>query len=470
MSSSTSNAAAAPAAASGAKLPAPQATLRVLTWNIAAINNNPFEYWIHHTDPKYNQLMLAVADFVSNPGERDVPVEKVFTSSMFARLQARMAALGWEGVEETAKLFAEDFSKRPIISGFLKDTSLGKKRLASWPDRLTNTISVSVAASGGAADEGNSGSTESRILCRPTVINCFDKALPSQEAWYTEWEAFMFEAQINAKGQRPVDVMSRIRKSKYPALTQEEERISLPLQTLCLAIFDAIQVHMMNASGIPDWLRIKRGIMEKMNLGKVARTVEICQSYARADVLCLQECGRGFLEGIKSSKLAETHHVVASASADPNRDQNSLLLLRKSLFGSEITEHSEAAFAAFPDGANVPVAPGDLLVVTAPLLCDSGRPCLVASFHGDTNGLASVPVLRAVHAAAASIDHASFIFGMDANVYEIPQKGLATFDEFVGVTNELGYDTTWGPGLRSDNYTTFNARTYVMLLRFVFLA
>ena len=30
--------------------------LRVATWNIAAINNNPFEYWITHDDADYNRL------------------------------------------------------------------------------------------------------------------------------------------------------------------------------------------------------------------------------------------------------------------------------------------------------------------------------------------------------------------------------------------------------------------------------
>ena len=35
--------------------------LRVATWNIAAINNNPFEYWITHDDADYN--MLAAKDW-----------------------------------------------------------------------------------------------------------------------------------------------------------------------------------------------------------------------------------------------------------------------------------------------------------------------------------------------------------------------------------------------------------------------
>jgi hypothetical protein len=34
--------------------------VRVATWNIAAVNLNPFEYWVTHSDPGYNQLMEGV--------------------------------------------------------------------------------------------------------------------------------------------------------------------------------------------------------------------------------------------------------------------------------------------------------------------------------------------------------------------------------------------------------------------------
>ena len=36
-----------------------------------------------------------------------------------------------------------DFSTRRIVSQFLRDNTLGKKRLVSMPDRMTNTIRVS---------------------------------------------------------------------------------------------------------------------------------------------------------------------------------------------------------------------------------------------------------------------------------------------------------------------------------------
>ena len=38
------------------------------TWNIAAINNNPFEYWITHDDADYNALMEGVQSFIDEPG------------------------------------------------------------------------------------------------------------------------------------------------------------------------------------------------------------------------------------------------------------------------------------------------------------------------------------------------------------------------------------------------------------------
>lgn len=45
------------AAPLGGRYRSPAPALRVATWNVAAINNNPFEYWITHDDANYNALM-----------------------------------------------------------------------------------------------------------------------------------------------------------------------------------------------------------------------------------------------------------------------------------------------------------------------------------------------------------------------------------------------------------------------------
>jgi hypothetical protein len=132
--------------------------LKAVTWNVAAINNNPFEYWITNDDPKYNKLMQDVSAFISEPGANDVTVESIFTHAMFEQLATKMTSVGWSGVNETRAHWVNDYSKRKIISGFVKDYVLGKKRLASMPDRVTNTIHVS---------DGSS-------VMRPTVINCYE--------------------------------------------------------------------------------------------------------------------------------------------------------------------------------------------------------------------------------------------------------------------------------------------------------
>lgn len=137
--------------------------LQIATWNIAAINNNPFEYWITYDEnPEYEKIMTSIEEFLESPGEKDVNVSSVFTEDMFHQLEKRMDGVGWDNIRS---YWEDDFKNRKIISGFMKDPLLGSKRLASMPDRISNTINVV-------------GSEEP--VCRPTVINmvrmsCFTK-------------------------------------------------------------------------------------------------------------------------------------------------------------------------------------------------------------------------------------------------------------------------------------------------------
>ena len=68
--------------------------------------------------------------------------------------------------------------------------------------------------------------------------------------------------------------------------------------------------------------------------------------------------------------------------------------------------------------------PGDILAITAKSKFDV--PFIIASFHGDTNGLATKPVLDALLKAMSSdtklVSH-KLIFGLDANTYENAKKG-----------------------------------------------
>ena len=186
-------------------------TISTLTWNMAAVNNNPFEYWLTHPDPFYEQLMQQVEAFVESPGAADVEVGAVFTPAMYAELDALMTEQGWDHAEEAAAAYAE-LAKRKIISGFLKDKELGNKRLMSMPDRVTNTIDV---VGGGMA-------------CRPTVISSFAGDMATVDKWWVHWQEFLFKKTLElpdrksgtAASKLPCALLTRIPRAKYPAISE----------------------------------------------------------------------------------------------------------------------------------------------------------------------------------------------------------------------------------------------------------
>jgi len=422
------------------------ATLRLATWNIAAINNNPFEYWITHSDPDYNTLMADVQAFVDAPAERDVPVEEVFSESRWQELKALMAAEGWD-VDGTEARWHEDFRSRKIISGFLKDRSIGEKRLASMPDRVTNTIHT----------RGGS------VSCRPTVINCYEGDLGSGDKWWVEWKQFMFATQL-ATGDgdsktRPAAMLKPIKRAKYPAVSAEEEAMSLPLQTLSQAIFDAILVHIVNSvSPSGRWQQLRQEMCDALNRHKDTRTLEILQqTYGTTDAVFLQEAAASFRTSA-AKRLGGRYIVAAPSTLDTSRDQNSLLLLRRDLFlEASLVDRTEEVMKTFD--RNVPVAPGDLFVLQVDDTL--GRPYLLASFHGDTNGLATIPVLEAVTALAARMPERRLIFGLDANTYEHEAPGKQDVLGFARAYVAKGLTSCWGDTPDPTNHTTYNARTYL---------
>lgn len=160
---------------------------------------------------------------------------------------------------------------------------------------------------------------------------------------------------------------------------------------------------------------------------KTARTLAILAA-GRHDVAFVQEAASAFPAAAQaaSSPLHASHFVVAP-SACSKSDQNSLVLLSRVAFDpGSVRELSDRALALCPT-ANVPVAPGDLLAVSVEAVAagpaDFSAPgeaptkYLLGSFHGDTNGLASLPVLRAMHALAQQMPDHTLVFGLDANTH-----------------------------------------------------
>ena len=430
--------------------------LQVATWNVAAINNNPFEYWITYKEnPDYEQLMVDIEHLIDNPGDKDVLVPEVFTQEMFDKLDARLTGTAnWKSVRN---YWEEDFSKRTIIDGFVKDKLLGSKRLASMPDRITNTINTQ----------------DGKMVFRPTVINMYDGDLSTQDQWWDQWEKFMFDDHVKIKDKSgtvvdkiPYQMLQHIKKAKYPEITEQEEIDSLPLQTMCGAIFDAILVHMMNTVSSPDkWQPLKATMVDALNKQKIPHTLAILENqYSESDIITMQEVSSSLVDMARGGPLGKTFHVVAPHNMDPVRDQNSVIFLNKKTFpqgkGIEFTDQVKEQF---PKGVDVPVANGDILAITAEA-ADGGK-YVIASFHGDTNGLATKPVVNAIVQAMKKepgLSSRRLIFGLDANTYEHakPKKQQDVLD-FARSYNENGLTSCWGDMPNPSNYTTYNARTFL---------
>jgi hypothetical protein len=372
---------------------------------------------------------------------------------MFDELTIEMHKAGWAGLDKVKEEWDANYKNRKIISEFIQDDLIGKKRLASMPDRITNTIN----AAGG------------KTVLRPTVINCYEGDLSTQVGWWKRWLTFMFHKKVEVSdgtGTKEVlvrDMLPPIRHAKYPSISEEEEAISVPLQTLCVAIFDAILVNMLNSLSM-SWQELRNDMCNKLNRHKVERSVEILSNtYWNSDVMFLQEVATVFVSHAEKSALVSSHSIHVPAAMDADRDQNSIILLKRGIFSEqkEMTDAVVAEYAAWPGGGKLPLEKGDLFVLSVTRLSD-GVKFLLASFHGDTNGLATIPVVKAVQHYLMSIvpDH-KLLFGMDANTYASPskdQQGVVAFAEFY---RDMKLNSCYGPTPNPLNFTTFHARTFL---------
>ena len=89
-------------------------------------------------------------------------------------------------------MWLQSFGGRPIISAFMKDRSIGEKRLTSMPDRVTNTARrgpprtpapiVPTLTTDRSPHQINLAGGRG-VANRPTVINCFAGDMTSSERW-----------------------------------------------------------------------------------------------------------------------------------------------------------------------------------------------------------------------------------------------------------------------------------------------
>ena len=102
--------------------------LTAITWNIAAINNNPFEYYISTDMLQYNDLMNNISHIIQTPSDDiDIPINQIFSNNMFIELLEKINT--FPEISKTSSLLPDlwqsDYSERKCISGFIKDNLIG---------------------------------------------------------------------------------------------------------------------------------------------------------------------------------------------------------------------------------------------------------------------------------------------------------------------------------------------------------
>ena len=371
---------------------------------------------------------------------------------MFEDLRNEMLSQNIEFVGHVESAWMEDYKDRYAISEFLTDKLLGLKRLISMPDRITSCVH----------------DADGEIIHRPSVTNEYLGSMDTIECWWESWKNFMFGTSVKvvtAASQKDVtpkliyQLIDPILRSKYPAVTVHEQMISTPLQILCLALYDAVLWWIMNTVAKDSWQMIKHSLCCALIKNKFENTVKIIkESYSSSDVIFLQESAAAFVSVLRR-EIQDLFLVIQPRLLDGKRDQNSLILARRARFiGSTVTEITDEALNNL--GGDW-VAAGDLLAITIEGRC--GNRFILASFHGDSNGLATQPLVVALNALAEE-DYSGHVLvcGLDANTdskasFEgVSSRGVQGFNDFI---RSCGMVSCWGatpdPGL----FTTCNSRT-----------
>ena len=255
------------------------------------------------------------------------------------------------------------------------------------------------------------------------------------------------------------NLLCPILKSKYPAITDEEQAVSISLQLLCLAILDAIFVYMLNAVE-PAWEEVRKDLCNALIINKATNICRIIvQSYSDMDVIFIQEAAAIFFQqALSVPELNAKYALLHPWNMDEKRNQNSLIFVDRRRFRLSTCRDVTREVLEAVEGARL--APGDLIGISIED-CE-GRLWLLASFHGDSNGMATLPVMRAIDVMASTqfAGH-TLLVGIDANTYSVGSGSHQSVENFCRFVEEKRMTTLWGVMPDASIRTTCTARTYL---------
>ena len=355
-----------------------------------------------HTDKDYEDLMTGVQHFIDDPDRPAECISDVFTQEMYDDLRHELLLQGANRVADMDLIWSTDMKGREMVGGFLKDPSFGEKRLISMPDRVTSSLKT----------------PSGQLIFRPSPITGFEDEMSDIDTWWGEWKGFMFHTAILSRGKRVPSafaLLDLLPRPKYPALSAEEEAASVELQALCMAVFDAVLTRILSVVAPRTWQPVRRRLHAALFADKPARCVSILRDhYADADVIFIQEASEAFAA---RAGACLRHAVLRPAHVDGRRSQLSLILLSAAAFDpASARDLSAEAAARLPPRC---AAEEDLCVFEA--AHRRAGPCLLVSFHGDSDGRTTAPVLEAVHALARErFPRHLLLLGIDANTSHRP--------------------------------------------------
>jgi hypothetical protein len=372
-----------------------RSTLKTVSWNLGSLQTNTLEFWQPEGSPLRRTQELLDAELKTHV---NTPISNVFTHQMMTAL------CNFVDIDRKAAIF-DNYAKISEVSvyDFLTDKTIGRKRFVSMADRVLREHPT--------------------FGLRPSLITGSVITDESIHEWWNTYKSFLEIVD-------PVRtmVLRKHNSDKYgnKGFSTYELEYYVELQLLHLAISDACFVYISKA--IEELGNTISDLADTFS-NKFVSIKSILTSID-ADILCLQE--------VDASSLENFDGYVSVKPSKSYGKQDSIILLRKGIFDSIEFQSLETPV----------IGPGDLVLIRARHVM-SGRKFLIASFHGDANGLSTIPFLRDLRQEVRDED--IVIIGSDTNAhYDSGDEGsklkYSTFESFVSsysweIVNK-GYPTT----------------------------
>ena len=203
-----------------------------------------------------------------------------------------------------------------------------------------------------------------------------------------------------------------------------------------LAIADAALISV--AEHVVGWQEVASELLAIFD--NKFRMISDVISAQKPDVVCLQE--------VDMQSFVSMPEYNLYTPSESSGKQDSVILLRKDLFTDATPLSLEASI----------VGPGDLTLLKASVR-KSGERLMIASYHGDANGISTIPFLEALHSFKTKyFPDCALIIGSDTNAHFSVENGSNKLS--FSKLKEFTDDHQWLLANSHPHVTTRSCRTF----------